>query len=135
MKTVFRMLGIVLLVVMLALSGPSRAETNECTEAQTVLSPCKGLLVPAKDAEQCLQCKLDLDAEREWGKQLEALWQADIDELDNLLGIERRRSDALIKLLDTKLDPPAFYETVWFGAIIGVVGGIALTLTIVEVSK
>lgn len=135
MKTVLRMLGIVLLVVMLALSAPSRAEPTECTEAQTVLNPCKGLLVPTKDAEQCLQCKLDLEAEREWGKQLEALWQADLDELDNLLGIERRRADALAKLLDTKLDPPAFYETVWFGAIVGVVGGIALTLTIVEVSK
>jgi hypothetical protein len=127
------MLGIGLLVVMLALSEPSRA--NECKEALQVTTPCKGLLIPPADAEECLKCKLDLQAEKEYGEVLQDLWQADIDEMENLLGIEQRRAAELSKLLDKRLDPPPFYETVWFGVVVGLVGGVALTWSIVEVRQ
>ena len=122
------------MVVLSALKARA-TEPTECKEAKQVTTPCKGLLVPAAEAEACIKCTLDLQAEKEFNENLQDLWQADIDEMENLLGIEKRRANELSELLGQQLNAPPFYETVWFGVIVGVVGGVALSLTIVEAAR
>ncbi len=134
MRMVSRGLGTALLVAMLGASARSQTPT-ECTEAVRLTSPCVGLLVPEEDAKEALRLKLRLDEQLEHETNL--IKQHEIDKAlwDEALQIEIDRANAYAAQLDELYEPPAFYESVWFGFVVGAIVGGVTTALVVEVVK
>lgn len=124
-------------MVAILVSAAPKTRANDCTEAVPVSKPCSGLLIPFPDAESCLKTKMSLAEALEREQILAQIHMVELAEVGAKLETEQKRANALSALLDKNLNPPspAFYETVWFGIAVGVVGTVTMAFLVHEVVK
>ena len=123
----------VVLIIVLALL-PSNAFANECVEPMAVKSPCEGVLLPPKAAEDSLRClrvdvpKLNLEVQYLKDEKASiALFHK------QLMQIESDRNKALEKQIEVLLKAntgPRWYESPAFHFAMGFVTASAVTIGI-----
>lgn len=113
------MIAVLAAVAVLGAECPDLPDRPDCMSVPTA---------EAAAALQCIdadlpRCELMADADRRTS-------EAVVEELRTRLEAERRRADALDKLLDrcTEPEPPAWYERPWFVASVSVVATVAVVV-------
>ena len=112
-----------------------------CTRAQTVTTPCEGVLLPGPAAQSGLQClRVDLPSCRESVRYNEERLALEATRLNGLLTAEREKSHRLDQLLvaaqtPVVQEPPGWYEhpALWFA--VGVLAGGAGAVAAVHYSR
>lgn len=128
-----------LMLVLLMFATPAFAD--KCKNPVAVTSPCEGVLVPATAAAEALHCmEVDLPNCRDDVAKVSELRAAEATSNKNVLDAERLNNVKTNALLDKCLGAPKpegqmFWETPVFLISVGLVAGIAGTITVVHFTK